>query len=99
MTKGRSGKWSPTIISIMDFTVATSRERMAAHRERRLKNLVQFTVPVAADDLAEIARSGYPEVRSEDEKRAVEALGLLSATPLHASTPLRQFRNHPPGGL
>jgi hypothetical protein len=46
---------------------------MAAHRERRRKNLVQFTVPVAADELAEIARSGYPEVQSEDEKRAVES--------------------------
>ena len=42
-------------------TVATSRERMAAHRERRRKNLFQFTVAVAADDIAEIARSGYPE--------------------------------------
>jgi hypothetical protein len=57
--------------------VATSRERMAAHRERRRKNLVQFTVAAAADELAEIARSGYPEVRSEDKKRAVEALGLF----------------------
>ena len=46
---------------------------MAAHRKRRRKNLVQFTVPVAADELAEIARSGYPEVQSEDEKRAVES--------------------------
>ena len=54
--------------------VATSRERMAAHRERRRKNLVQFTVAVAADELAKIARSGYPEVQSEDEKRAVEAI-------------------------
>ena len=50
---------------------------MAAHRERRRKDLVQFTVAVAADDLTEIARSGYPEVQSEDEKRAVEALSLF----------------------
>ena len=50
---------------------------MAAQRERRRKNLVQFTVAAAADELAEIARSGYPEVRSEDKKRAVEALGLF----------------------
>jgi hypothetical protein len=50
---------------------------MAAHRERRRKNLVQFTVAVAADDIAEIARSGYPEVQSDDEKLAVEALGLF----------------------
>jgi hypothetical protein len=57
--------------------LATSRERMAAYRARRCKSLVQFTVAVAADELAEIARSGYPEVQSEDEKRAVEALSLF----------------------
>ena len=34
-------------------------------------------VVVAADELAKIARSGYPEVQSEDEKRAVEALILF----------------------
>jgi hypothetical protein len=84
ITKGRSGKWSPTTISIMEFTVATSRERMAAHRERRRKNLVQFTVAVAADELAKIARSGYPEVQSEDEKRAVEALSLFITDTLAA---------------
>ena len=65
-------------------TVATSRERMAAHRERRRKNLVQFTVAVAADELAKIARSGYPEVQSEDEKRAVEALSLFITDTLAA---------------
>ena len=50
-----------------------------AHRERRRKNLVQFTVAVAADELTEIARAGYPEVHSEDEKRAVEALAASSS--------------------
>jgi hypothetical protein len=65
-------------------TVATSRERMAAHRERRRKNLVQFTVAVAADELAKIARSGYPEVQSEDEKRAVEAISLFITDTLAA---------------
>jgi hypothetical protein len=50
---------------------------MAAHPERRRKNLVHFSVAVAADDIAEIARSGYPEVQSDDEKLAVEALGLF----------------------
>ena len=58
---------------------------MAAHRERRRKNLVQFTVAVAADELAVIARSGYPEVReAEDEKRAVEAISLFIADTLAA---------------
>jgi hypothetical protein len=36
--------------------------------------------------IAEIARSGYPEAMSSDSARAVEALGLSSATPLPAST-------------
>jgi len=49
---------------------------MAAHRERRRKNLFQFTVAVAADDIAVIARSGYPEVQAEDENRR-------GAQPLH----------------
>jgi hypothetical protein len=56
-----------------------------AHRERRRKNLVQFTVAVAADELTEIARAGYPEVHSEDEKRAVEALSLFITDMLAAS--------------
>jgi hypothetical protein len=64
--------------------VATSRERMAAHRERRRKNLVQFTVALAADELAEIARSGYPEVQSEDEKRAAEGVSLFITDTLAA---------------
>ena len=67
--------------------VATSRERMAAHRQRRRKNLVQFAVAVAADDLAWLARSGYFEVQSEDGKRAVEALASSAPTLLPASTP------------
>jgi 5,10-methylenetetrahydrofolate reductase len=56
-----------------------------AHRERRRKNLVQFTVAVAADELTEIARAGYPEVHSEDEKRAVEALSRFITDMLAAS--------------
>ena len=57
---------------------------MAAHRERRRKNLVQFTVALAADELAEIARSGYPEVQSEDEKRAAEGVSLFITDTLAA---------------
>jgi hypothetical protein len=34
---------APATISIMEVTVATSRERMAAHRERRTK--VCFSTP------------------------------------------------------
>ena len=83
ITKGRSGKVADDNLD-HGFTVATSRERMAAHRERRRKNLVQFTVAVAADELAVIARSGYPEVQAEDEKRAVEAISLFITDTLAA---------------
>ena len=70
-------------ISIMEVPVATTRERMAAHRERRYKSLLQRTVTIAEADLAAIASCGYPEVKSDDKVRAAQALGLLSsATPL-----------------
>jgi hypothetical protein len=46
------------------------------------KILVQFTVAVAADDLTEIARSGYPEVQSADENSPSRRSASSSATPL-----------------
>jgi hypothetical protein len=61
----------------MEVTVATSRERMAAHRERRYKSLLQRTVTIAEADLAAIASRGYPDVMSGDKVRAAEALGLF----------------------
>jgi hypothetical protein len=64
-------------ISIMVVTVATSRERMAAHRARRCKSLVQRTVTIAEADLAEIAGCGYPVLKFDDKVRAAEARGLL----------------------
>ena len=64
-------------ISIMEVTVATSRERMAAHRARRCKSLVQRTVTIAEADLAAIASCGYPEVKSDDKVRAAQALDLF----------------------
>ena len=77
ITKGRSGKWSPTTISIVEITVATSRERMAAHRERRYKSLLQRTVTIAEADLAAIASCGHPDVMSDDKVRAAQAPGLF----------------------
>ena len=64
-------------ISIMEVTVATSRERTAAHRERRYKSLLQRTVTIAEADLAAIASCGYPEVKSDDKVRSAEALSLF----------------------
>ena len=64
-------------ISIMEVPVATSRERMAAHRERRYKSLLQRTVTIAEADLAAIASCGYPEVKSDDKVRGP------GARPLH----------------
>jgi hypothetical protein len=69
-------------ISIMEVPVATSRERMAAHRERRYKSLLQRTVTIAEADLAAIASCGYPEVKSDDKVRAAQALGLFISNPV-----------------
>ena len=68
---------APATISIMEVTLATSRERMAAHRERRYKSLLQRTVTIAEADLAAIASCGYPDVMSDDKVRAAQALGLF----------------------
>jgi hypothetical protein len=77
---------APATISIMEVTVATSRERMAAHRARRCKSLVQRTVTIAEADLGEIASCGYPDVKSDDKVRAAEALGLFISDTVPAST-------------
>jgi hypothetical protein len=66
--------------------MATRAERVAAHRARRHKNLVQRTVTIAESDLNEIAGAGYPEVKSEDKVRAARRSASSSVTPLHAST-------------
>jgi hypothetical protein len=34
-------------------------------------------VTISKDELAEIARSGYPETADEDPRRAAEAVGLF----------------------
>jgi hypothetical protein len=57
--------------------LATSRERMAAHRERRYKSLHQRTLTIAEADLAAIASCGYPDVMSDDKVRSAQALGLF----------------------
>ena len=49
---------APATISIMEVTVATSRERMAVHRERRRSGLVQFIVTRPIGERGEIVRWG-----------------------------------------
>ena len=68
---------APATISIMEVTVATSRERVAAHRARRRKSLVQITAAISESDLKEIAGAGYPDVKSDDRQQAALALGLF----------------------
>jgi hypothetical protein len=60
----------------MGATVATGAQRVAAHRQRRRKNLVQFRgVVLSENDVREIANTGYEDVRSADPAKASEALG------------------------
>ena len=64
-------------ISIMEITVATSRERMAATRARRRSGLVQFVVTMPISDRDEIARAGYEAIAGQDQRAAAEALRLF----------------------
>jgi hypothetical protein len=64
----------------MGVTVATGAQRVAAHRQRRRKNLVQFRGVVLTDnDVREIADTGYESIRSADPAKASEALGRFIA--------------------
>ena len=72
MTKGRSGTWLPATISIMEITVATSRERMAAHRERKKTRQLRLSLTIGGEDADEMIRCGY-DVRAADPAAAVAA--------------------------
>jgi len=59
----------------MGATVATGAQRVAAHRQRRRMNLVQFQRVVLSDnDVREIADTSYEDIRSADLAKASEAL-------------------------
>ena len=56
--------------------MATGAQRVAAHRQRHRKNLVQFRGVVLSDnDVRELADTGYEDIRSGDPAKASEALG------------------------
>ena len=47
--------------------MATSAERMRAHRERARRGLRRFTISVSADDLSVIAEPGYEGAAGTDQ--------------------------------
>ena len=53
-------------------TVATSRERMAAHRERKKKRQLRLSLTIGSEDADEMIRCGY-DVRAADPAAAVAA--------------------------
>jgi hypothetical protein len=58
-------------------TMATSAERMRAHRERERRGLRRFTISVSADDLSVIAEHGYEGAARTDQDCRSEAVSLF----------------------
>ena len=56
----------------MEITVATSRERMAAHRERKKTRQLRLSLTIGGEDADEMIRCGY-DVRAADPAAAVAA--------------------------
>jgi hypothetical protein len=57
--------------------MATSAERMRAHRERARRGLRKFTISVSADDLRAIAEHGYEGAASSDQDCRSQAVSLF----------------------
>ena len=57
--------------------MATSAERMRAHRERARRALRRFTISVSADDLSVIAENGYEDAASSDQDCRSQAISLF----------------------
>jgi len=57
--------------------MATSAERMRAHRERARRGLRRFTISVSADDLSVIAENGYEDAASSDQDCQSQAISLF----------------------
>ena len=57
--------------------MATSAERMRAHRERARRGLRRLTVDVSEDDLRSLAERGYEGAASTDADRQAQAVGLF----------------------
>ena len=54
--------------------MATSAERMRAHRERARRGLRRFTINVSADDLSVIVEQGYDGAASTDQDCQSQAI-------------------------
>jgi hypothetical protein len=72
--------------SLARATLATSKERMAAHRERKKTRQLRLSLTIGGEDADEMIQCGY-DVRAADPAAAVAAAERSSATPLPASTP------------
>jgi hypothetical protein len=52
------------------------------------------SMTISKEELAEIARSGYPETADEDPRRAAEAVGLFISDTIAVSTAPGDFRSN-----
>jgi hypothetical protein len=57
--------------------MATSADRMRAHRERARRGLRRLTVDVSEDDLRGLAKRGYGGAASTEQDQQAQAVGLF----------------------
>ena len=57
--------------------MATSAERMRAHRERARRGIRRLTVDVNEDDLRTLAERGYEGAASTDQSQQAQAVALF----------------------
>jgi hypothetical protein len=82
--------------------MATSAERMRAHRERARRRLRRLTVDVSEDDLRSLAEQGYEDAASTDQDCRSQAISRFISDTV-ASDPQGQLRAsrgmRSPGGI
>ena len=57
--------------------MATSADRMRAHRERARRGLRRLTIDVSEDDLRAIAKRGYEGAVTTNHDQQAQAVGLF----------------------
>ncbi len=57
--------------------MATSAQRMRAHRERARRGIQRLTIDVSEDDLRTLAEHGYEGAASADADHQSQAVGLF----------------------
>ena len=65
--------------------MATSAERMRAHRERARRGLRRVTIDVSEGDLQVIAERGYEGAASTEPDQQAQAVGLFLTDALFAN--------------